>query len=155
MATQKYVSDIKTINWENSIVYHKLSNLEFLNIMFNPESLARVKQQMGDKAADMNIQNFVADKDSCSFDMPPIGNIKFHIEERIEPKTIKIASDASTQFQFRLWIQLLPKTSTQCKMRITLHTELNMMMKMMVGKKLEGGINQIADGIAQIPFGMI
>jgi len=155
MATQKYVSDIKTINWENSIVYHKLSNLEFLNIMFNPESLARVKEQMGDKAADMNIQNFVADRDRCSFDVAPMGHISFYVEEREEPKTIKIRSEESTPFQFRLWIQLLPVNSTQCKMRITLHTELNMMMKMMVGKKLEGGINQIADGIAQIPFGMI
>ena len=54
-----------------------------------------------------------------------------------------------------LWIQLLPLNSNQCKMRITLHTELNMMMKMIVGKKLGEGLNQIADGIAQMPFGMI
>jgi len=155
MATQKYVSDVKTVNWSNLIVFDKLSNLEFLNIMFGPENMERVKQQMGDKAPDMNIQNFVADRDTCSFDMPPIGNIAFHIEEREEPKTVKIVSDESTQFQFKLWVQLLPVSDTQCKMRVTLHIELNMMMKMMIGKKLDKGINQIADGIAQIPFGMI
>ena len=155
MATQKYVSDIKTITWENSQVYNKLSNLEFLNLLFNPESLARVKQQMGDKAPDMNIQNFEADRDSCSFDIAPMGRMSFYVEEREEPKTIKIRSDETAPIRFVLWIQLLPFNNTQCKMRITLHTELNMMMKMMVGKKLDEGINQIADGIAKIPFEMI
>ena len=155
MAAKKYVSDIKTVNWSNQIVYDKLSDLNFLNIMFGPDNMERVKQQMGDKAPDMNIQNFVADRDTCSFDMPPIGTIALHIEEREEPKTVKIASDESTQFQFKLWVQLLPVNDTQCKMRVTLHIELNMMMKMMIGKKLDKGINQIADGIAQIPFGMI
>ena len=155
MATQKYVSDVKTVNWNNQIVYDKLSNLEFLNIMFGPENMERVKQQMGDKAPDMNIQDFIADRDTCSFDMPPIGKIALHIEEREEPKTVKIVSDESTQFQFIMWVQLLPISDMQCKMRVTLHIELNMMMKMMIGKKLDKGINQIADGIAQIPFGMI
>jgi hypothetical protein len=155
MATQKYVSDIKTVNWNNQIVYDKLSNLSFLNIMFGPENMERIKQQMGDKAPDMDIKNFIADRDTCSFDMPPIGKIAFHIEEREEPKTIKIVSDESIQFQFKLWIQLLPISNTQCKIRVTLHIELNMMMKMMIGKKLNKGINQITDGIAQIPFGMI
>ena len=155
MATQKYVSDIKTVNWSNQIVYDKLSNLEFLNLMFSPESMERVKQQMGDKAPDMKIENFIADRDTCSFEISPIGKVAFHIAEREEPKTIKLISDAPTQFQFKLWIQLLPLNANQCKMRITLHIELNMMIKMMIGKKLDKGINQIADGIAQIPFGMI
>jgi len=155
MALKKYVSDVKTVNWNNQIVYDKLSDLSFLNIMFGPENMERVKQQMGEKAPDMNIKNFVADRDTCSFDMPPIGTIALHIEEREDPKTVKIVSDATTQFQFKLWVQLLPINDTQCKMRVTLHIELNMMMKMMIGKKLDKGINQIADGIAQIPFGMI
>ncbi len=34
-------------------------------------------------------------------------------------------------------------------MRLVLHIELNMMMKMMVGGKLQGAIDQIAEGIAQ------
>jgi len=155
MATQKYVSDIKIINWSNQIVYNKLSDLSFLNIMFGPENMERVKQQMGDKAPDMNIQNFVADRDTCSFDMPPIGLVSFHIEDRDEPKTVKIVSDDTMKFNFKLWVQLLPISDTQCKMRVTLHIELNTMMKMMIGKKLDKGINQIADGISQIPFGMI
>ena len=34
-------------------------------------------------------------------------------------------------------------------MRLVLHIELNMMMKMMLGSKLQGAIDQIAEGIAR------
>jgi len=152
MGLKKYVSDIKTVYYANTVVYNRLSDLEFLNTMFGPENMARAKEQMGDEAKGMDIQNFVANRDSCSFDMPPIGNIALYIEEREEPKTIKIISDGGGKFEFMLWIQLLPVNQSQCKMRVTLHIELNMMMKMMIGKKLDKGINQIADGIAQIPY---
>ncbi|MCK5847515.1 MAG: hypothetical protein KAG84_08750 [Bacteroidales bacterium] len=155
MAIQKYISDIKTVNSDSETVYNRLSNLDFLNSMFGPENMSRAKEQMGDKAKGMDIQNFTADRDSCSFDLPPIGNIALHIEEREEYKLVKIVSDDSTKFDFKLWIQLIPSDELNCKMRITLHVELNMMMKMMVGKKLDKGINQIADGIANIPYGTI
>ena len=34
-------------------------------------------------------------------------------------------------------------------MRLVLHIELNMMMKMMLGGKLQGAIDQTAEGIAR------
>ena len=34
-------------------------------------------------------------------------------------------------------------------MRLVPHIELNMMMKMMIGGKLQGAIDQIAEGIAR------
>jgi hypothetical protein len=34
-------------------------------------------------------------------------------------------------------------------MKITIKAELNMMMKMMLGKKLEEGVNALAEGIAK------
>jgi len=155
MAVQKYVSDVKTINWDNQIVYEKLSDLSFLNLMFGQENMERVKQQMGDKAPKINIENFIANRDNCSFEIKPIGNIAFFVADREEPKTIKLISETTSKFKFILWIQILPLGNSQCKMRMTLHTELNMMMKMMLGKKLGAGLNQIADGITQMPFGMI
>ena len=152
MSLQKYVSNIKTVYSSNTVVYNRLSDLEFLNTMFGPENMARAKDQMGDKAKGMDIQNFISDRDTCSFDMPPIGHISLFIEEREEPKTVKIVSDGGGKMAFKLWIQVLPVDDSQCKMRVTLHIELNMMMKMMIGNKLDQGINQIADGIAQIPY---
>jgi hypothetical protein len=155
MSVQKNISSVKTINWSNQIVYDKLSNLEFLNFMFSPENMERVKSQMGDKAPDMKIENFHSDKDSCTFELPNIGVVGLKIIERDELKLVKIESDEKTPIKLKLWIQLLPLNDVSCKMRITLHSELNMMMKMMIGKKLDKGIEQIADSLAQIPYGRI
>jgi hypothetical protein len=155
MGLQKYVSDISNINWNNTIVYSRLSNFESLKFIFNKENFEKAKSQLGDKADKIKIENFSATADSCRFDIPPVGNIGLQIIEREEPKTIKIVSDPSSPLQFTLWVQLLPVDQFNTKMRLTLHVELNMMMKMMVGKKLKEGINQFANGIAMLPFGAI
>jgi hypothetical protein len=155
MGLQKYVSDITNINWNNSLVYNRLSNFESLKFIFNKENFDKAKSQLGDQADKIKIENFSASADRCSFDIPPVGNISLEIIDREEPKMIKIASESSSPMQFTLWIQLLPVDQFNTKMRLTLHVELNMMMKMMVGKKLKEGINQFANGIAMMPFGAI
>ncbi len=155
MAVQKYTSDVKIVNWSNPIVYNSLSNLEFLNTLLSSENINRAKQQMGDNADKFNIEEFSADKDSCSFKISPIGTISLRIIERDSLKLIKLISEQGSPIAFKFWIQILPINETSCKIKLTLHTELNMMMKMMVGKKLDQGINQIADAFTQIPFGMI
>jgi len=154
MGVQKYVSDVKILSWSNEIVYDRLSNLEFLNFLFNPENLDRAKQQMGDKADKFNIEDFSADRDSCSFTVSPVGQIGLRIVERKDLKSIKVTNDAGPM-DFTIWIQTLPINDFSSKLRLTIHTELNMMMKMMIGKKLKEGINQIAEGFTQIPFGNI
>ncbi len=155
MSIQKYVSDVKIINWSNTIVYDSLSNLEFLNFLFSPENMERAKQQLGKDADKFNVEEFKADRDSCSFKVSPVGTIGLRIVEREAPKAIKLISDVGSPIAFKLWIQVLPVSENTCKIRLTLHTELNMMMKMMVGKKLTEGINQIAGAFTQIPFGSI
>lgn len=153
MAKQKHISSVRELNWSNQVVYNQLSSLEFLNILFNPAAIERAKEQMGDKASKFNIQNFIADKDSCSFDLPPMGHISLRIDDREEPKSIRVISEDGSPIAFTLWIQILPISNERSKMRITLHTELNMMMKMVIGKKLEGSADKIADALQQIPYG--
>ena len=51
-----------------------------------------------------------------------------------------------------LWIQVLPVSTGGSKMRLTLKADLNMMMKMMIGKKLEEGIDKFADMLAMLPY---
>ena len=40
-------------------------------------------------------------------------------------------------------------------MRITFEADLNVVMKMMLKGKLEKGINQLAEGLAKIPYGLL
>ena len=50
---------------------------------------------------------------------------------------------------FTIWLQLVSAAETDTRMRIVLDVELPMMMKMMVGKKLAGAVDQIAEKIAE------
>ena len=47
------------------------------------------------------------------------------------------------------WLQLVSVSDTDTRMRIVLDVKLPLMMKMMVGKKLAGAVDQIADQIAE------
>ena len=73
------------------------------------------------------------------------------IIEREENKCIKFATEQSP-IDANLWIQVLPVSTGGSKMRLTLKADLNMMMKMMIGKKLESGIDQFADMLASLPY---
>ena len=94
------------------------------------------------------VEEWQADEDTCSFKAKGF-TVKLRIEERVAPKHIKIVGDeGGVPMDFAFWIQLHPVSDSDTRMRLVLHIELNMMMKMMLGSKLQGAIDQIAEGIA-------
>lgn len=93
------------------------------------------------------VEEWQADEDSCSFKMKGM-TARLRIVEREPGKTIKIQGDESTPIDFSMWIQLKEVAPYDTRMRIVLHVELNMMMRMMVGKKLQGAVDQMAEAIA-------
>jgi hypothetical protein len=46
-------------------------------------------------------------------------------------------------------IQLHQVSEGDTRIRLVLHAELNMMMRMMIGKKLQGGLDQAVEGLAK------
>ena len=71
------------------------------------------------------------------------------MDERVAPKHVKIVGDGGVPMDFAFWIQLHKVSDTDTRMRLVLHVELNMMMKMMIGGKLQDAVDQIAEGIAR------
>ncbi|HCR90364.1 MAG TPA: hypothetical protein DIW50_07870, partial [Prolixibacteraceae bacterium] len=96
--------------------------------------------------------NFSSDKDSCSFQIAGLGLAEIRITEREEFSSIKIESSGGLPLSITFWIQLLPVEAYKCKMRLTLHADMSMMIKMMVNKKLEDGINHLAEVLARLPY---
>ena len=95
------------------------------------------------------VEEWQADEEHCSFKAKGC-TVKLRMEERIEPKHVKIVGDeGGIPVDFAFWIQLHKVSDTDTRLRLVLHTELNMMMKMMIGSKLQGAIDQIAEGIAR------
>ncbi|MBQ9470115.1 MAG: polyketide cyclase [Bacteroidales bacterium] len=93
------------------------------------------------------VENWQADHDSCTFSIKGL-TAGLRIVEREEFKTIKITGNELVPMEFYLWIQLKEVAPYDTRMKITAKAELNMMMRMLLGKKLEEGVNSLADGIA-------
>lgn len=95
------------------------------------------------------VEEWQATEDRCSFKAKGF-NVKLRMEERVAPRHVKIVGDeGGAPVDFAFWIQLQKVTDTDTRMRLVVHVELNMMMKMMIGGKLQTAIDQIAEGIAR------
>jgi carbon monoxide dehydrogenase subunit G len=62
---------------------------------------------------------------------------------------VKIASEQPSPLDFTFWLQLHPVALDDTRMRLVLHAKLPMMVKMMIGGKLQQGLDQIAEKIAE------
>lgn len=148
MGTTKYVSDIKIISNNQETIYNYLSNFENLSKYVNEGLLGKMTEQI----PQIQISNFVSDADSCRFQISGMGLAEIRIVDREPHKTIKISSSGSMPVNIVFWIQLLPVSAYETKLRLTLDADMSMMIKMLVNKKLEEGINRLADMLAALPY---
>src|ERR1035437_2790796 len=141
MSSTKYISDVKTVQQNQEIVYNYLSNFENLSKYVNEGLLTKLTEQV----PQIKISNFESDVDSCRFQIAGMGLAEIRVIEREPHKTIIVKSSGKLPLDITFWIQLLPLSDYESKLRITLDAEMSMMIKMMVNKKLEEGINRFAD----------
>ena len=96
------------------------------------------------------VEEWQASEEHCSFKAKGF-TVKLRMEERIEPKHVKIIGDegSGVPMDFAFWIQLHKVSDTDTRLRLVLHVELNMMMRMMIGNKLPEAVDHIAEGIAR------
>jgi hypothetical protein len=151
MGTEKYISEIKTINFPVEKVYNRLSDLRNIEKLVNPEKFREIKDQMPD-APDIKIENFQATEDECSFSINPIGKVGLSVVDKELNKLIKLSGSEGLPLDFNCWLQFLPVDEENCKVRLTLHAEMNPIIKMMVNKHLAAGVDRIADALTKINF---
>ena len=148
MSLNKYVSEVKLVNHNQQVVFNYLSNFENLSTYLNSGLIEKITE----KIPQIKITNFQSDQDSCKFNITGMGIAKIKIVNREPFKTIKVESSGGLPLSFTFWIQLIPVDQYQTKLRLTLHAEMSMMIKMMAGSKLEEGINQLADTLSKLPY---
>ncbi len=139
------------------MVFSKLSDLSNLqNVkqkLDNPELVAKLKEQAdGDQVEKMIpvLKSLTSDTDSVSVSVPPVGNLTLRVVER-EEKCIKYALE-NVPINANLWIQLLPVDANSCKMKVTIGADLNLIMRGMLGGKLEKGAEGIANMLSRMPY---
>lgn len=129
----QYESKQQKINKPAELIFLALSNFE----NFTP--------MLADK-----VEGWQATADTCSFKAQGM-NVSLAIVER-EPSTlIKIGpatGGGGVPFPFSFFIQLKEVAPSDTRMRVVADVELNMMLKMMIGGKLQEAVDKIAEQIA-------
>lgn len=88
--------------------------------------------------------------DSCTVTVKNSPSLTLNIIERAPSKLIKIGTEQGGK-DFFIWIQLKQAAAYDCRIRITLRTEMNLLMKTMAKKKLQQFVDGFVDGLCQIP----
>jgi hypothetical protein len=131
-----YESDIKTISSSEEVVFGILSDLNNLEKLNNTPSLT-------DKIKDLKF-----DVDSCTFSVDGFGKVGFRILERNPFNLIKMVSE-NAPVRVSMEFVICGIAENQSTLKLVLLAELPAMIKMMVGNKLQDGVNAIAELLAK------
>ena len=139
----QFESNVKHVPYSQERVYGKLEDLN--NLALLKERLEQMREKLGDK-----IQDVTFDRDSLTLTVQGM-NVTLRIIEREPCKCIKFEGEKSP-VPMNLWIQILPVSEDQAKMKVTVRAEVNMFMKAMVSKPLQEGVEKLADMLAMITY---
>lgn len=128
----KYVSKIVSIHRAPVEIFRVLSDFRLFT-PFIPQD---------------KLEGWEADEESCRFSVKGVGQTGLRIIEKEPFNTVKITGDGKLPFEFYLWVQLKEAAPYDTRMKLTLKADLNVMLKMMLNRQLEEGINAMAEQIA-------
>ncbi|MBR5676761.1 MAG: SRPBCC family protein [Paludibacteraceae bacterium] len=139
MSESKYESKITSAPCSAEQIYRVLSNME---------SLERVRDLIPqDKIQEMEIS-----PDRVRMKVDGLGQkITIAIVDRIENDTIKFGAEG-IPMQANFWIQMKEVSPVDTRLKLTVKADIPMMFKFMIEKKLQTGLDQAADMLAQFPY---
>lgn len=141
MSETKYESKITSAPCSAQQVYRVLSNMQ---------NLERVKDMIPkDKIQEMEIE-----PDQVRLKVDGLAQmITIAIVDRIENSTVKFGLEG-IPMEGNLWIQMKELSPTDTRIKLTVKADIPFMFKMMVDKKLQTGLDQAADALAQFPYAL-
>lgn len=139
MAETKYESKISSAPCPAAQIYRVLSNLQ------NIEKVRDLIPQ--DKVQELEIES-----DRIRMKVDGLAQkITIAIVDRIENDTIKFGLEG-IPMDANFWIQLKEVTPTDTRIKLTIKAEIPFMFKFMIEKKLQQGLDQAAEMLAQFPY---
>ena len=141
MSQSKYESKISSAPCSAQQIYRVLSDMR---------SLERVRDLIPqDKIQEMDIE-----PDRVKLKVDGLAQkITIAIVDRIENDTVKFGLEG-IPMDGNFWIQLKEVSPTDTRIKLTVKAEIPFMFKMMIEKKLQTGLDQAADMLAQFPYAM-
>ena len=140
MSESKYESKVTSAPCPAEQIYRVLNNME---------NLERVREFIPqDKIQEMEIE-----PDRVRLKVDGLGQkITIAIVDRKENDTIKFGAEG-IPMDANFWIQLKELSPVDTRIKLTVKADIPMMFRMMIGKKLQEGLDQAADMLSQFPYG--
>lgn len=136
---EKYESKITSAPCSAQQIYRVLSNLQ---------NLERVREMIPqDKVQELEIE-----PDRVRMKVDGLAQkISIVILDRIENDTIKFGAEG-IPMEANFWIQLKEVSPSDTRVKLTVKAEIPMLFRMMISSKLQQGLDQAADMLAQFPY---
>ncbi|OJV33304.1 MAG: hypothetical protein BGO29_06355 [Bacteroidales bacterium 36-12] len=127
-----YESNIKTISSSEEVVFDVLSNMNNLSVLQKTESI------------EGKVKIIELDTDSCIIELEKFGKIELEITEKTPYSSLKYEF---FQLPISMFAEIKLKNivENQTQMQIILNADIPAMMKFMLDKQLEKGVNTLAD----------
>ena len=134
--------------YESKITSAPCSAQQIYRVMSNLQNLERVRDLIPkDKIQEMEIE-----PDRVRIKVDGFAQkITIAIVDRIENDTVKFGAEG-IPMDANFWIQLKELAPNDTRIKLTVKADIPMMFKMMIGKKLQDGLDQAADMLAQFPY---
>lgn len=135
----KYESKVTSAAYPAAQIYRVLSDLKNL-------------EKVRDLIPKDKIQEMEIDTDYVRMKVDGLGQkITIAIVDRIENDTVKFGVEG-IPMDANLWIQMKEVSPTDTRLKLTIKAEIPMMFRFMINKKLQQGLDQAADMLAQFPY---
>ena len=134
--------------YESKITSSPCSAAQIYRVLSNMENLERVR----DMIPKDKIQELEIEPDRVRMKVDGLGQkITIAIVDRIENDTIKFGAEG-VPMDANFWIQMKEVSPTDTRLKLTVKADIPFMFKFMVEKKLQQGLDQAADMLAQFPY---
>lgn len=139
MSESKYESKISSSPCSAAQIYRVVSDLR---------NIERVRGMIPkDKIQEMEVE-----EDRIRLKVDGLAQkITFAIVDRIENDTVKFGVEG-IPMEANFWIQLKEVAPGDTRIKLTLKADIPMMFKMMIGSKLQTGLDQASEMMAKFPY---
>ena len=142
-------SSVKFIPYAQEAVYAKLSDLNNAKDLINELP----KETFEKDGVSIDKDSIIIDKDYITVPVSQL-NLSFRVVNREPTKSIKYEV-AGIPVEANLWIQILPVSNMESKIKVTLHYDIRFYLKpIFKGKldKIDEGIERFAQMLASVPY---
>jgi len=130
----KFESRVGKINKGEQQVYNFISNFNNFK-QFIPED---------------KVNDFQSNEDNCKFKVSGIGEVGLKIVEKLPTNMIKITGEGMANQSFVFWVQLKSISINDTRIKLTIKTDMNPMLKMMASRPLQNFLDKLVDAMEQM-----